>query len=176
MNSPTRGDWVSEIKKWINEYEIATTFEEVKNMNKKQYEKSICEKVQQEAFQYLKNKIKSKGSTIDYGTRLAMQNYLKPNNVLTFQDQKEIFAFRSEMNELNYNFKGLKEDEKCVCAQTLNNIHLFQCKILNNSEYSELKYEDFLNGTLHQKKKTLNIMKKNMETFRNITLAARADI
>ena len=85
----------------------------------------------------------SKGSTIDYGTRLETKNYFKPNNVLTFQDQKESFAYRSEMNELNYNFEGIKEDEKCVNAQTLNYIHVFQCKILNNIEYSESKYKDF---------------------------------
>ena len=113
----------------------------------------------------------SKGSTIDYGTRLETKNYFKPNNVLTFQDQKESFAYRSEMNELNYNFEGIKEDEKWVCAQTLNYIHLF-----HNIEYSESKYEDFLNGTLHQKKNILNIMKKNMETFRKITVSARANI
>jgi hypothetical protein len=51
-------------------------------------------------------------------------------------------------------------------------MHLFQCKILNIIEYSESKYEDFLNGTLQQKKNILNKMKKNMETFRQITLAA----
>ena len=54
--------------------------------------KLFFEKVQIEAFQYLMNIIKSKGSAIDHGTRIAMQNYLKPNNVLTFQDQLEIFS------------------------------------------------------------------------------------
>ena len=65
-------------QKWVLEYQIATYFEEVKHMKKKHYEKIVFEKVQIEAFQCLKNKIKSKGSVIDYGTRIVMQNYLKP--------------------------------------------------------------------------------------------------
>ena len=54
--------------------------------------------------------------------------------------------------------------KKCVCTKTLNYQHLFQCKILNNCDNSELKYEDILNGTLHQKKHILNILKKNFAT------------
>ena len=40
MDSPTKGDWVSEVKKWILEYEIATSFEEVKKIKKNIYEKN----------------------------------------------------------------------------------------------------------------------------------------
>ena len=68
----------------------------------------LVQKVQFEAYQYLKNKIKSIGPTIKYSGELEMQNYLKPNRVLTYQDQIEIFSYRSEMKEINYNFKGLK--------------------------------------------------------------------
>ena len=82
----------------------------------------------------------SKGSKIDYGTRLSMQNYLKPNNILTFQEQIEIFSYRSEMNELIFNFKGLKDNELCVCTIQLNNHHIFQCGILNEFKDHELNY------------------------------------
>ena len=40
-----------------------------------------------------------------------MQNYLKPNRVLTYQDQIDIFSYRLEMNEVNKNVTGLKEDQ-----------------------------------------------------------------
>ena len=95
------------------------------------YENIISEKVQEEAFQYLKNKIKSKGSKFDYGARLNMQDYLRPNNVLTLKEQIEIFSYRSEKNEFNFKFKGLKDDESCVCTIKLRNPHIFQCPILN---------------------------------------------
>ena len=88
-------------------------------MKKKHYEKNVYEKVQIEAFQYLKNKIKSKRSAIDYGIRIVMQSYLKPNNGLKFQDQLEIFSYRSEINQLNSNFKGLQEDENMCLYQNI---------------------------------------------------------
>ena len=175
MESPTKGDWVSEVKAWIFEYEIATSLKEVSKMKKNIYEKIVKEKVEAEAFTYLKNKIKSKGSLNKYGSRLETQNYMKPNIVLKFQDQVDIFSYRSEMNDLKCNFKGMKEEELCLCSSIMNNVHLFECKELNNGELSKYKYEDLLNGSLHQLKYLLNIMKKNLAQYRKITLATRAD-
>ena len=176
MNSPTKGDWVSEVKEWILEYEIATSLEEVKKIKKNMFENIVVERVQVEAYQYLKNQIKSKGATNKYSGKLEMQNYLKPNRVLTYPDQIEIFSYRSEMNEMNYNSKGLKDDEICVCTNILNNPHLYHCQILNNGESPKEKYEYILNGTLHHKKIFFNIMKRNLEKYRTITLAARDEI
>ena len=57
-------------------------------------------------FQYLKGKVKSKGNEINYGKQLYCQNYLLPNNILTFHEQKLIFSYRSRMNKLLYNQAG----------------------------------------------------------------------
>ena len=46
---------------------------------------------------------------------------------------------------------------------------------MNNKKANELKYEDIWNGTLHQQKNILNILKNNLASYRKITLAARAD-
>ena len=93
-----------------------------------------------------------------------MQNYLKPNRVLTFQEQVDIFSYRSEMNELSFNY--IQGNAKCICTEELNNSHLYQCNLLNNNHYPELKYEYILNGTLHQKKKILKIMEKNSKCYK----------
>ena len=173
MNHPSKGDWVSEMKNLIIEWKVANTFEEVRAIKKNQYEKIVNEKVKAEAFQYLKKKIKSKGSSIKYGDRLEMQDYMKPNKVLTFADQIELFSYRSDMNDVNLKFKNIEEYKKCVCNEDLNNIHLFQCNILNNDECGKTyTYEELLNGTLHQQKDLLNIMKKNLESLRKISKAA----
>ena len=172
LDNPTKGDWVSEVKGWIIDYEIGTSFEEVLRIKKSRYEKIVHEKVNIEAFQYLKSKIKSKGSEINYGDRLEIQSYLRPNQVLNYQEQTEIFSYRAEMNDLKINFKGLKEQEYCICKTVLNNSHLFQCKLLNNGENTKYQYEDLLNGTLHQQKHIFSILKKNLANYRKITLAA----
>ena len=103
-----------------------------------------------------------------------MQAYMKPNRVLSYQDQIKIFSYRAEMNELKINFKGLKEEEFCICTHIMNN-HLYECKSLNSDDNSKYQYEDLLNGTFHQQKKILNILKKNLEYYRKIVLATRAD-
>ena len=144
-------------------------------MKENHYEKIVNKKINTEAFVYLKNKIKSKGSSNKYGTNLEMQSYLKPNRVLNYQDQIEIFSYRSEMNEIACNFKELKQEELCICKNILNNTHLYHCKVLNNGKDLIHNYEDLLNGTLHQQKYGLNIMKKNLDYLRKITLATRAD-
>ena len=57
-----------------------------------------------------------------------MQNYLKPNRVLTYQDQIDIFSYRSEMNEVNKNVTGLKEDQTEICLL----VNIMKRKLQNN--------------------------------------------
>ena len=104
-----------------------------------------------------------------------MQNYLKPNRVMTYQDQIEVFSYRSEMNEISLKYNELQDNKVCVCTKELNNSHLYECTILNNGEALKSKYEDILNGTLYQQKYILNILKKNLAVYTKMTLAARAD-
>ena len=104
-----------------------------------------------------------------------MQDYIKPNKVLTYEEQVELFSYRSEMNEVSLKFKEYQEFKTCFCNEELNNIHICQCTILNNREYPENKYEELMNGTLHKQKYFFNIMKKNLEQLRKITKAAGAD-
>ena len=101
-----------------------------------------------------------------------MQSYMKPNRVLSYQDQIKIFSYRAEMNELKINFAGLKEEEFCICTHIMNNHHLYECKSLNSDDNSKYQYEDLLNGTLHQQKNIVSILKKNLANYRKITLAA----
>ena len=83
LENPSKGDWISEVKQWIVEYDIAKSIQEVKTVKKSIYEKIIKDKIHEEAFQYLKGKIKSKGSQIDHGARLNMQDYLHFNILRT---------------------------------------------------------------------------------------------
>ena len=79
------------------------------------------------------------------------------------------------MNLISCNFKELNKEELCICKCIMNNTHLYHCKILNEGKDLQHNYKYLFNGTLHQQKYVLNIKKKNLEYFRKITLAARAD-
>ena len=110
----------------------------------------------------MKNKIKSKGKEISYGDQLFCQNYLSPNKILTFDDQKFIFAYRSRMNNLSYNYPGNKKVEIFQCGVKMTNEHWYYCIVLNEGISIQDKYEQIFNGTITEQKQILDILKQNM--------------
>jgi hypothetical protein len=145
--NPTKGDWVSNTRKIMKETEITETFEDISFMKKQTFKKYVMKKVNIIAFQYLLSRIKSKGQEIKYGQKLECQGYLLPNNILTLQDQRDIFSYRSRMNKLEYNYKGNNIEEKCYCGKDMTNIHLYECQVLNNSE-RKVQYSKIFDGRL----------------------------
>ena len=103
------------------------------------------------SFKYLLSKIKSKGKEINYGNELKCQQYLKPNSILTFEQQISIFSYRSRMNKLQYNYPGNKRTETCPCGIELVNQHLYECQTLNSSE-KKVNYSKIFDGRLNEMK------------------------
>ena len=97
---PVRGDWVSGVKHILINSDINISFTDIKNMKKRQFMKIVHQKINKLAFTYLVSKIKSKGKEIYYGEYLSCQLYLQPNSVLTFEEQQNIFSYRTRMNNL----------------------------------------------------------------------------
>ena len=91
--NPIRNDWVSSIKNVMIEIDLKFTFEEIETMKIQKYQNIVETQIKMAAFRYLKKKIKSKGKEINYGEQLVCQNYLLPNQVLTFSEQQLIFAY-----------------------------------------------------------------------------------
>ena len=120
--NPTKGDWVSNIKKIMIEVCLEKSFEEIVNMKKKLFKKYVIQKVKNIAFLNLLANVKSKGQEIKYGPELQCQDYLMPNNVLTLPEQRTIFSKRARM-KLKYNIKGKNCEEKCKCGQELTTLH-----------------------------------------------------
>ena len=97
----------------------------------------VSKKTKHCAFQYLLGQIKSKENEIEYGNYFKCQRYLLPNEILTWEEQVEIFSYRSRMNSLTYNFGG---EDICLCGTFLNYEHLYSCKILNKEKHPRLEY------------------------------------
>ena len=73
----------------------------------------------------------------NYGASLSLQPYMSPNSILTVSEQEEIFSYQCHMNDLKYNFPGIKFQEKCICENILTNKHLFYCeKQRKNYQYT----------------------------------------
>ena len=119
-------------------------------MRKSQFKVLVSKKIKAFAFNYLLTKVKSKGKEIIYGDYLRCQNDLLPNKVLSFQDQIDIFSFRSRMNNLEYNFAGNNCLQVCVCKHQMTNEHLYSCTIINTEEKCNIPYNKLFNGTLQE--------------------------
>ena len=100
-----------------------------------------------------------------------MQLYLLPNQTLTFNDQIEIYSYRSRMNAINYNTPGTSEIEFCKCGQEIKNEHLLYCINLNEVQIITHNYDDIFNGTLSKKKIIIDILRKNMEKHKQFSRA-----
>ena len=168
--NPIKGDWVTNIRKIMKEINMQETFEHITLMKKHIFKKHVIKKVRNKAFQYLLAQIKSKGKGIEYGEELKCQGYLLPNTILTLEEQREIFSYRSRMNKLSYNYKGNKIEEKCKCGLQITNEHLYYCKVLNNSNKT-VEYSKIFNGRLCEMKYVINILKENHKKHENFTQA-----
>ena len=154
----------------MKETEIKETFEDISFMKKQTIKKYVMKKVKSIAFQYLLSQIKSKGQEIEYGQKLECQGYLLPNNILTLQDQRDIFSYRAIMNKLEYNYKGNNIEEQCQCGKYMTNIHLYECQVLNNSERT-VQYSKIFNGRLCELKYVVDILKENFKKHQKFTQA-----
>ena len=144
-------------------------------MNKTIYVNIVESKIKIAAFRYLKNKIKSKGKEINYGDQLFCQNYLSPNNILTFDDQKLIFAYRSRMNKLSYNYPGNKIVELCQCGVQMTNEHLYYCIVLNEGISNQDKYEKIFNGNISEQISIFRRFEHNLKTRNKIRLGKETE-
>ena len=168
--NPTKGDWVSSLKNIMDVVDLKMTFEEIKMAKKKYFKILVRKKVNILAFKYLLSKIKSKGKEICYKKDLQCQTYLLPNNILTVQEQRAIFSYRTRMNNIKNNFKENNLVEYCQCESELNNKHLYECMVLNNS-VKNIPYETIFEGRLCELKYIVNILKENQEKHERFTLA-----
>ena len=167
---PTKGDWVSSVKIIMKEIDLNMTYEEITLTKKNYFNKLVNKKVKVVAFKYLLLKVKSKGKEIVYQKNLQCQTYLLPNNVLTIQEQRAVFSFRTRMNCLKNNYKGNNVVEYCQCDSEISNKHLYECMVLNNTK-KKVPYETIFEGRLCELKYIVNILLENQEKHERFTLA-----
>ena len=124
---PSKVDWISEISKTLEELDINKTFEEIKIMPKKILSNMVKLSIEKLAFSYLIaiQKQKKKGKEINY-SNISLQPYFRPRENINLTSQREIFALRSKMNNIEANFCSSTEIRKCDKYNfEMDNYHLF---------------------------------------------------
>ena len=89
-----------------------------------------------------------------------MTDYLCPNNLLSIEEQREIFQIRSQTNTLPAN-RGDPQLCPTGCGRILDNPHIVQCPEIITHFVGN--YNLILNGTLQEKKNMLNQFKDSLK-------------
>ena len=133
--NPSKGDWVSKVAQLLIEYEITLNMDEIQFMKPRLFKVLVKRKIHQEAFRdlvYRKNN-GQKGCKIQY-EKLDLAAYLTSKSNISVKDKLEMFAYRSEMNELPCNYGNKTECEMGCNSQIMNNEHLLNCPQINGCE------------------------------------------
>ena len=89
-----------------------------------------------------------------------MSEYLLPSN-----KKRKLFAIRNGMIDLPSNFPQTKTkniQEKCICGQTENMVHIYVCEILSEKENEE-QFEHIFVVSIEQQLKVFKNLEKNLE-------------
>ena len=159
IKSPSKGDWISDIIKILEDLDINKTFEEIKIMPKKTLSNIVKLSIEKLAFSYLIaiQKQKKKGKEINY-SNISLQPYFRPRENINLISQREIFALRSQMNNFEAKFCPSTQIKKCEKShKNMDNYHLFKCSRKN---IKNITYEHILNGTVLEQKNAIHYLNK----------------
>ena len=171
IENPTAKDWVTTVKKDLDELNLNVTFAEIAAMRKGSFKTMLRKSIEEKALEYLNGKKSSHSKVMKLKHEvLQMQTYLMPNKAKISREEKQlIFSMRSEVTEVKMNFKRMHENYECeVCDEEVETQeHIIECKSLlnmneNSNEISIPKYEKLLDGTPRDKIEIARLFKANM--------------
>ena len=176
LEMPTKGDWASSCLQDLKDLKIFQSLEEIKNMSYYQFKKLVKKRLKENAFVYLKGKIRSKGKE-NIHLDLSMAEYLLPiNKTLTIEDKQKLFAVKNRMVRIPANFNKGKTKYICRCGSTEDMEHIFECQILSNGVQKNLKFNQIYNGNLLEQIEVFRIFENNLERRENLEKILPCDL
>ena len=121
LEQKAKGDWATTCLSDLKALNIYETLDDIKKMTESQFKRILKKQLHVLALKYLTGKQKSKGKEIIY-SELYMSEYLLPNNHLTIDDQRALFAVRNRM--VNIPQKDEKKIAFCICNEAENMSHI----------------------------------------------------
>ena len=162
IQQPSKGDFVTTCKSDLDFLTITESFDEIKLMTKKKFSKILKQRTRQNALKYLIEKQNKKGKEIQYSD-MRMSEYLLPSNQeLTINGKRKLFAVRNGMIDIPSNFPNTNVKPICICGQTENLIHIYNCKLLGKTKKEEF-FEKIFTGSIRQQLKVFNQLEENLE-------------
>ena len=94
---------------------------------------------------------------------LEMSEYLQPiNDELSIEQKREMFSVKNRMIDIPYNFPRKNMHNICVCGETEDMSHIYNCEMLNIDE-PNLSYETIYTGNMKQQIEVYKIFKQNLD-------------
>ena len=145
-SNPLKNDWSLTCREDLKSLAINLTYEEIRDLSKDQFKRTVKRAVSIQAFRYLmteKTKL-SKVSHIDHA-QLEMAEYLQPHKT-SLSMARFIFHARCRMFDVKSNYKNRYPDLLCplCCSVSDTQQHLLVCdKLVDTSIVSRIpEYED----------------------------------
>ena len=153
--------WIKQIQSYLVNLKINLGFEEIKPLSNVFFMNLVKKRAWQRATENLVSRQQrmKKGKTIKYDNRLALQDYLRPNKVLTLDQQKLLFSLRCETNLNHIETKVMCE---LGCMVPNNNQHIYICKYVSDGIPPSIPYDKIFNGFLHEKAEVATRMERNL--------------
>ena len=177
LENPTPKDWITTVKKDLEEINVNIQFFQIKKMKKDEFSNLIKRKIEAYALKELEN-IKSKHSKVNMIKHriLTMQNYLKPNELNIKKEHSQlIFRLRCQVTNTKENMKNMYDDHTChACGQERENqIHILQCNILQNynkqfNETRNIEYEEILSENAENQLLIAKLFQTNMKILEKL--------
>ena len=131
-------------------------------MSKVKFNKLLKQRIRKNAYKYLTEKKRTKGKEISY-SRIKMAEYLLPENDLTIEQKRRIFAVRNKMVDIPNHFSSSKNNTLCVCGEKETLSHIYDCEILNETKRETLPYEKIYDGNVFEQTKILYKIEENLQ-------------
>ena len=165
---PTKGDWVEEVQKNIEELEINMNLEEIKKKSANSFKRLVKIKTKEYALKYLVE-LSERHEKMDnlYYTDLKLQNYLQDEEI-PVAEAKNLLRFRTRSAKYKENMKNSYSSIACpVClVQPDTQVHSTQCPKVITKVKIQGDYKDiFTNDIPSDISKTLLKISKFREEF-----------
>ena len=93
-----------------------------------------------------------------------------PNNELSIEEKRKIFAIRNKMLNIPSNFVSRKKNEsKCICNEQETMRHIYECELLNEEKADE-KFEHIYEENILKQKKILKRMEYNLDEKKRLVM------
>ena len=130
---PCNGDWVLQVKKDLEDFELPVDIQILKNWSKESFKIKVKESAKKYALSILlaKKQQYKKLKYLDY-EELVTQNYLTRGD-LNFEQKKTIFLYRTRMANFGENFRACRPSTLCpFCSSHIDyQFQALKCPIMN---------------------------------------------